>query len=408
MPRHAVPASVTALAVLTASLVITPSGAATPGRYQVVHRMDAATEGYGPAGGLLLDDAGNGYVVNGNGGLGAGYGCGTLLRVAADGSVSEVHAFKAAVEGCHPAGRLWRDADGSLVGTTTNHAVKGYGAVWRFDPLRSAMTVLHAFDGTDGRGATSGVIRARDGNLYGTTYNGGVASYGNLFRLAPDGTFTTLYTFRKVDEAVGMYPGPVIEGPDGLLYGSTQTRYHDDGSRFPPPLPGAIWRSSTEGQLSVLHTLGGPGEGSEVGALAFDDSGAIVAGADSGGSDNGSIMRLTMDGGYTTLHVYAPYPGSLVGLVQQPLLPLPDGTLYGVTQLGGGDKDNNSFGTVFRLGLDGTYTTLHTFAGGKDGTRPAGGLARLPDGSLVGTTEFGGNGEAGGQGAGTMFRIAPQ
>jgi len=57
-----------------------------------------------------------------------------------------------------------------------------------------------------------------DGNLYGTTEDGGASGDGTVFSITSDGTFTTL----------GMFPGTTgyplaapVQGADGNLYGTT-------------------------------------------------------------------------------------------------------------------------------------------------------------------------------------------
>ena len=46
-------------------------------------------------------------------------------------------------------------------------------------------TTLRSFDGMDGSGPLSGLIQAFDGNLYGTTLNGGANSYEKIFEVTP-------------------------------------------------------------------------------------------------------------------------------------------------------------------------------------------------------------------------------
>jgi uncharacterized repeat protein (TIGR03803 family) len=82
-------------------------------------------------------------------------------------------------------------------------------------------TVLHTFAGAPDDGALpiSGVIADKQGNLYGTTEEGGASNDGTVFMLAPDGTETTLHSFAGSD---GKYPGRgalLDVGP--YLYGTT-------------------------------------------------------------------------------------------------------------------------------------------------------------------------------------------
>src|ERR1700735_4762003 len=56
-------------------------------------------------------------------------------------------------------------------------------------------TTLVSCDGTDGANSTAGLIRATDGNFYGTTSEGGANNDGTVFRISPSGVLTTIYSF---------------------------------------------------------------------------------------------------------------------------------------------------------------------------------------------------------------------
>ena len=72
--------------------------------------------------------------------------------------------------------------------------------------------------------------------------------------------------------------------------------------------------------------------------------------------------------------------------------------LYGATF---GSSSCSSNGTIFRVASNGAETTLHAFAGGKDGANPYGGLV-VVKGKLYGTTQ-----NAGLHNTGTVFSITP-
>jgi uncharacterized repeat protein (TIGR03803 family) len=83
---------------------------------------------------------------------------------------------------------------------------------------------------TDGAVLDANLLESSDGNLYGTTLYGGpntsppfFQGVGTAFTLTPTGSLTTLYTFCSLisctDDA---YPsGGLIQGSDGNLYGTT-------------------------------------------------------------------------------------------------------------------------------------------------------------------------------------------
>src|SRR6185369_7204696 len=87
------------------------------------------------------------------------------------------------------------------------------------------LTTLHAFasDCSDGCdfGLGFNLTQASDGNFYGTRLNGGSGNQGTIFRITPDGIFTTLHSF-IADCAEGCSPfGGLVQANDGNLYGTT-------------------------------------------------------------------------------------------------------------------------------------------------------------------------------------------
>src|SRR5215831_2769409 len=78
---------------------------------------------------------------------------------------------------------------------------------------------------TDGKDPYAGVIQATDGNLYGTTYDGGVNGFGTIFELDSKGKFTTLYSFCPQYACPdGGYPmAGLLEDTGGYLDGTTST-----------------------------------------------------------------------------------------------------------------------------------------------------------------------------------------
>ncbi len=140
---------------------------------------------------------------------------------------------------------------------------------------------------------------------------------------------------------------------------------------------------------------------------AYPYAGLVLAsdgnfyGTTTGGGTNydGTVFKITTSGTLTTVHSFDGTDGSVpyAGLVQAI-----DGNFYGTTYNGGDGNDcNNGCGTIFKITLSGTVTTLHNFDGA-DGELPYGGLMQAPSGFLYGTTSAGGS-----YGDGTVFRLLP-
>ncbi len=82
--------------------------------------------------------------------------------------------------------------------------------------------VLYSFSGgNDGGSPFAGLILAADGNFYGTTGSGGIASSGTIFKITPAGVETALYSFGGGNDGANPFAG-LIQGVDGKFYGTTE------------------------------------------------------------------------------------------------------------------------------------------------------------------------------------------
>jgi uncharacterized repeat protein (TIGR03803 family) len=199
---------------------------APDGTETVLHAFTGGNDGDDPIGGLIKDSAGNlyGTTVNG-GGTGCGYGCGTVFKLAPDGTETVLYAFTGGSDGAGPAAGLIKDSAGNLYGTTEGgggtscNSGYGCGTVFEFAP-DGTETVLHAFTGgNDGATPFAGLIKDSAGNLYGTTFLGGTYGGGVVFKVAADGTETVLHAF-TVKNGTNPFAG-LIKDSAGNLYGTT-------------------------------------------------------------------------------------------------------------------------------------------------------------------------------------------
>jgi uncharacterized repeat protein (TIGR03803 family) len=175
-------------------------------------------DGAFPYGGLERDAAGNLYGTTDAGGK---IGDGTVFKVDASGSETILYNFGSYNgDGILPSGALIRDAAGNLYGTTQSGGTLGLGTVFKVDTTGKE-TVLHSFAGGTKDGEVpflSGLVRDSKGNLYGVTNEGGRFSFGTVFKLAPSGKETLLHSFDGKD---GKIPyGSLLLDAKGNLYGT--------------------------------------------------------------------------------------------------------------------------------------------------------------------------------------------
>lgn len=194
-------------------------------------------------------------------------------------------------------------------------------------------TCLVTFNGTNGSMPMSGLTLASDGNLYGTTYEGGRnelfngGTGGTAFKMTPDGVITTIANFGK---GSGHWPsGSLVQAKDGNIYGTTA-----QGGNL---RDGTVFRLSLDGKLTTICSFG-----------AYNETG--------GDSTNGWLPS-----------------GLILGV---------DGNLYGIT----GDFGFTGGATIFRATTEGKLSTLQVFRG-RNTAHPNGYLLAAKNGDLYGTMD---------------------
>ena len=344
----------------------------------------------------------------------------TMTIPAFSGDTYKVLRWFSGKDGGNPYGGLIFDASGNLYGTTLAGGISGNGTVFQLVPDGSGgwtEHVLHKFCSErsckDGSTPYDNLIMDSLGNLYGTTYFGGLRYGGVVFQLKPNsnGTWTehVLYTFCTIcrDPKVGANPGSGLTlDKAGNLYGTTSAAVFQL-----VPGPKDTWK------MNVLYRFcSQPGCADGVGPssdLLLDSSGNLYGETAGGGTYSngncsafinetcGTVFELSPGGGGSwterVLHSFdyqdGYYPGG--GLVFDEA-----GNLYGTTARG----DAFGSGVVFQLvpGAGGVWTekVIHYFDSRTH--LPVGPLAFDRAGNLYGVTLAGGSGDVG-----TVFRLSP-
>jgi uncharacterized repeat protein (TIGR03803 family) len=178
---------------------------------------------------------------------------GTVFRITPSGKLTTLYTFcsqSACTDGSVPLAGLVPASNGDLYGTTefggANDACYniygaelGCGTVFKITPS-GKLTTLYSFcaqsECTDGSMPMAGLVQATNGDLYGTTWHGGLATNisncfgyqpgcGTVFKIIPGGTLTTLYSFCPpggIDCPGGQFTAAgLVLDTNGDFYGTT-------------------------------------------------------------------------------------------------------------------------------------------------------------------------------------------
>jgi uncharacterized repeat protein (TIGR03803 family) len=278
------------------------------GTEKVLYSFTGLNDGGYPAGPLVLDGAGNLYGVTSDGGpyeCFEEYGCGTVFELSPSGVETTLWAFTGGADDGNPYAGVVRDAQGNLYGTTGQSGDFGPfpGTVFKLTPA-GVETQLYSFTGEkDGSGPEAALLRDAAGNIYGTTYYGGVESCydemqngcGVVFEITSKGKEKTVHRF--TGKKPGGYPTTgVVEDAAGNLYGTTPYGGNNQAcSNYTANGCGVIYEiQKVGGKEVVLYTFTGGADGKyPAGALLPDGKGNFYGTNTQGGAGlNGVLFKL--------------------------------------------------------------------------------------------------------------------
>jgi uncharacterized repeat protein (TIGR03803 family) len=360
-----------------------PRGAAARTQESVLYNFAGENDGSSPQG-ALIDVNGLLYGTTVTGGTSCAHRCGTVFTIATSGVESVIHDFVGGPDGSQPFAGL-TNVNGVLYGTTVNGGENHKGTVFSITPS-GVKSDLHVFKGgSDGAAPEAGLTDV-DGVLYGTTSAGGAHGHGTVFAITTSGAESVLHSFASGND--GAEPLADLTDVNGVLYGTTESGGANGG--------GTVFKITTSGAETVIHNFGGGSDGrGPFAGLAHLNGALYGTTVGGGGTDSiGTVFKITTSGAESVIHSFK---GATDGFSPGADLINVNGTLYGTTEQGGA---SGGYGTVFSITPAGAENVLYSFKGGTDGVGPQAALTYL-SGVLYGTTVAGGANKSG-----TVFSLA--
>ncbi len=381
--------------------------------FTVLHAFTGGADGENPAYGLTLGAPGRLY----------GVAVGTAFQMRQYGPAWVLSPL--ANLGTYPTSRVTVGPDGTLYGSD------GAGIYNLRPPATTSPTVfpvwtetvIFQFNFDDGDDPMGDLVFDAAGNLYGTSYDGGVVNTcsgglgcGTVYELSQSQgvwTNTRLYVLTGQSDGTNPMSGVLLDRA-GNAYVTSSQGYYDFGAQW-----GAVFELTPSGQRSwtetTLHDFQDGSGVVPVAGLISDSAGNLYGAtcATSGNGGGGTVYQLSPSGGGWSFNNLYTLSGGGSGRTgpQGKLVMDAAGNLYGTTYREGAYGK----GSVFELtpGMGGwNYVSLHDFTGGSDGANPMDGLVMDASGNLYGTTYAGGNTNGHcdasfGYQCGVVFEIAP-
>ena len=348
----------------------------------------------------------------------------TLFKITPAGAFTTLYTFCPSCPTSPPdAAGLVVGSDGNFYGLTA--AADSMGATFFkmtsagvFTSLNSSVPGNPAASLYEGDG--SKLVLGTDGNFYGA--NSGIGTSGSVFKIAPDGTFTTLYTFSATGgtnetNSDGANPyGRLTQGSDGNFYGTTRL-----GGAYGS---GTVFQITPAGVLTSLYSFGAigtaagtPGQNLDglfpVAGLIQGTDGNFYGGTTSGGQNGiGTLFKISAAGALTALHQFSnATAGTLTLSINPTTITLGQSATLTWTSSGGQSEgggplhsltfgqDGNLYGfggevasatdTVFQLTPEGLFTTVVPASTSNANGGDPNSLFQTSDGSFYGTTRYG-------------------
>lgn len=347
--------------------------------------------------------------------------------------------FNTTSDGIAPIGTPAKGANGKLYGATLIGGSLGGGVLYEYDITTNTYTKKHDFSSETGSFVYGSLTLANNGNFYGLTYQGGIASgQGVLFEYNPNtSSYSKKIEFEQTPN--GKLPfGGLALASNKKLYGMTQQggsknggvlfeldpltnvlnpKHEFDGTTG--SFPQGNLTPAPDGKLYGMTSQGGsvtadgvifefdPSTGTYTVRYEFDDTNGSEPIGSLMLASNGKLYGMTGQGGitgYGVLFEFDPatnfftkkteFDNQAVGFnPYDALIEVSNGKFYGTCRDGG--LNGNGSGTIFEYDLATNTITKKVNFSGPNGENPEGSLVKAPNGKLYGVTRYGGANSSG-------------
>jgi uncharacterized repeat protein (TIGR03803 family) len=339
--------TILALAAVLALATVQPAQAQT---YSVLYTFTGGADGGAPFANVILDSSGNIYGTTQRGGDPI-CSCGVVFKVDPTGHETVLHTF-VGTDGSTPVAALIFDPQGNLYGATTQGSAGGSGNVFKITPS-GTFKILQSFRGLSDGGEPQGLAIDAAGNLYGSNKSGGSQNCdfgcGTLFRLGPPAKLTILHTFL----------GGTLDGsaPVGAPYldaqGNIRGTTLNGGLSAEGTQEGSVYQYSRNGVYTRQFLTEDPGPRNPQGGMVKGVTADFFVPSNGGQIGDGTVFRVNasniVTGSFSFTGTDGQNPNG--GLVIDG-----SGNIYGTTYAGGA----NGWGSVFEINASGE-TVLYSF-----------------------------------------------